>query len=335
VKTLLRLFLVFLVLAAIASGWLWRELSLPYQGFTGQVFLDFPAKTRTSDMADQLAQKGVIGKPWLFLAARALSPHSKLQAGEYEFSKPASAFTVFARIARGDTYYQVLTVPEGHNIFDIEDDLKPLGLFPPGAFLKAARDPSLIRDLDPEAPTLEGYLFPDSYHLNKRSTIQSLLRAMTTRFREQWRELAPAAAAKHRSVHDIVTLASMVEREAKLPEERPLIAGVFAGRLKIGMRLDCDPTTVYAALLENRYRGKIYRSDLDNPNAYNTYQNAGLPPGPIANPGLSSLRAALNPADTKFHYFVAKADGSGGHNFSEDLTGHLAAVARFHETENK
>jgi UPF0755 protein len=337
VKTIIRLFVVGLILAVAAFGWLWSRLAQPYKGFTGEVFLDFPMKTRTSDMANALARKGVVEKPWMFLAARALSPHSRLQAGEYKFDKPASAFDVFARIARGDIYYQVLTVPEGHNIFDIEDDLKPLGLFPPGAFLKAARDPELIRDLDPSAHSLEGYLFPDSYHLNKRSTVASLLRTMTARFREQWQELAaPGSTPGYKgSVHDAVTLASMVEREAKLPEERPLIAGVFANRLKIGMRLDCDPTTVYAALLENRYRGKIYRSDLDNPNAYNTYQHGGLPPGPIANPGSSSLRAALDPAHTKYLYFVAKADGSGGHHFSDDLSGHLAATALLRAAERK
>jgi UPF0755 protein len=282
-------------------------------------------------MAQILAKNGVIRKPWMFTAARVLSPHSVLQAGEYQFSKPASALQVFARIARGDIYYQVLTVPEGHNIFDIEEDLAPLKVFPAGAFLKAARDPALIRDLDPAATSLEGYLFPDSYHLNRHSTPQALCRTMVARFRERWKELA----AGKRNVHDVVTLASMVEREAKLPEERPLIAGVFANRLRIGMRLDCDPTTVYAALLENRYRGKIYRSDLESPNAYNTYQNAGLPPGPIANPGLSSLRAALNPAQTKFLYFVAKVDGSGGHHFSENLSGHLAAAAELRAAEKK
>jgi UPF0755 protein len=334
VKTVIRLFVALVILGAVSLGWLFHELAQTYQGFTGEVFVDFPLKTRTGDMAGVLAKKGIVEKPWMFLAARALSPHSKLQAGEYKFDKAASAFDVFARIARGDIYYQVLTVPEGHNIFDIEEDLSRLGLFPAGSFLKAARDPSPIRDLDPEARSLEGYLFPDSYHLNKHSTPQSLLRAMTMRFREQWKEL-DGAGHKGRSVHDVVTLASLVEREAKLPDERPLIAGVFANRLKIGMRLGCDPTTVYAALLENRYRGKIYRSDLESLNAYNTYQHAGLPPGPIANPGLSSLRAALTPAATKYLYFVAKVDGSGGHHFSEDLSGHLAAAAELRAAEKK
>jgi UPF0755 protein len=147
---------------------------------------------------------------------------------------------------------------------------------------------------------------------------------MTGKFREVWRGLGGGG-----DVHATVILASMVEREAKLPEERPLIAAVFANRLHIGMKLDCDPTTVYAALLEGRYRGTIYRSDLDSANPYNTYRHAGLPPGPIANPGLDSLRAAMHPADSNALYFVARPDGSGGHTFSSDLASHNAATERY------
>jgi UPF0755 protein len=147
---------------------------------------------------------------------------------------------------------------------------------------------------------------------------------MTGEFRARWKALNTGA-----DVHNTVTLASMVEREARLPEERPEVASVFSNRLRIGMKLDCDPTTVYAALLEDRYKGVIHRSDLESDNPYNTYRHAGLPPGPIANPGLSSIRAALAPADTKYLYFVARADGSGGHHFSDSLAQHEAAVAAY------
>ncbi len=320
-KIVFRLFFLLLFVVMVACAWVWHGLNQPYQGFQDRVFMDFPVKTRTEEIARLLADKGVVRKAWYFTAARVLSPHSVLQAGEYKFDQPASALEVFARIARGDTYYQVLTVPEGHNIFDIAQDLKPLDLISPDDFLKAARDPALIRDLDPAAPSLEGYLFPDSYRINKHTTPESLCRTMTGRFREQWKALGAAQSA-----HDVVTLASMVEREAKLPEERPRIASVFTNRLQRGIKLDCDPTTVYAALLENRYRGKIYRSDLASPNAYNTYTNAGLPPGPIANPGVGSLKAAITPAKTEYLYFVAKGDGSGGHTFTDNLVAHLAAV---------
>jgi UPF0755 protein len=147
---------------------------------------------------------------------------------------------------------------------------------------------------------------------------------MTEEFRARWKALGTEA-----DVHNTITLASMVEREARRPEERPMVASVFRNRLSIGMRLDCDPTTVYAALLGHRYRGTIYRSDLANTSPWNTYQHAGLPPGPIANPGLSAIQAALEPAQTHYLYFVAKADGSGGHNFSESLVQHSAAVAQY------
>ena len=147
---------------------------------------------------------------------------------------------------------------------------------------------------------------------------------MTSEFRTQWQALHASA-----DMHRTVTLASLVEREAKLPQERARVASVFHNRLKLGMKLDCDPTTVYAALLEDRYRGVIHRSDLDSKNPYNTYQHPGLPPGPIANPGLRSLQAALEPAKTPFLFFVAKPDGSGGHNFSESLRQHEAAVTQY------
>jgi UPF0755 protein len=182
----------------------------------------------------------------------------------------------------------------------------------------------MIRDLDPAAPSLEGYLFPNTYKLSRHTTAEALCRMMTEKFREVWRRLDGSD-----NPHATVTLASMVEREAKLPEERPLIAAVFANRLRIGMKLDCDPTTVYAALLDGRYRGTIYRSDLDSANPYNTYRHAGMPPGPIANPGLDSLRAALYPSGSDALYFVARPDGSGGHTFSSDLASHNAATERY------
>jgi UPF0755 protein len=131
-------------------------------------------------------------------------------------------------------------------------------------------------------------------------------------------------------VHETVTLASLVEREGKVATERPEIAAVFENRLRIGMKLDCDPTTIYAALLRNAYRGVIYRSDLQSDNPYNTYQHSGLPPGPIANPGLASIRAVLEPADSKALYFVLRPDGSGGHQFSDTIAEHDAAVAKYH-----
>jgi UPF0755 protein len=285
-------------------------------------------------MASVLARQGVLRERWPFLAARVLRRGTKLQAGEYRFDKPASPLEVYGRIARGDIFYLELLAPEGFNMFDIAGALAKLGMVKPEAFLAAARDPAMIRDLDPKAQSLEGYLFPNKYRVYRHTTAQQLCRQMTNEFRAQWKSLT-ASLEIPADVHDTVTLASMVEREARRPEERPEVASVFHNRLRIGMRLDCDPTTIYAALLENRYRGAIHRSDLESTNPYNTYQHAGLPPGPIANPGLSSIHAALAPLDTRYLYFVAKADGSGGHNFSESLARHEAAVALYQRATHR
>jgi UPF0755 protein len=318
------MFIAAVVLIAIGGAWLFHEINQPYRGFSEPVFVEFNRGTSTQSIATMLKEKGVIADRWLFLAARAIRRGKTLQAGEYRFEKPASPLEVFGRIARGDIYYMELLIPEGYNIFDIADAVGKLGTMQPAAFLAIAKNPSMIRDIDPEAPSLEGYLFPNKYRVYRHTTAQQIARMMTNEFREQWKSLGSDA-----NIHNAVTLASMVEREARKPEERPKVASVFRNRLKIGMKLDCDPTTVYAALLENRYRGTIYKSDLANTSAWNTYQHTGLPPGPIANPGIRTIQAALAPADTHYLYFVAKADGSGGHNFSESLHQHEAAVAGY------
>jgi len=214
-------------------------------------------------------------------------------------------------------------VPEGHNLFDIAHAVGQLGFIQPEEFLAAARNTALIHDLSPSAPTLEGYLFPSTYRLTRHTTADQLCRLMTDQFRRVWKELGGTGAAA------TVTLASMVEKETAVPEERATVAAVYRNRLEAGMPLQCDPTTIYAALLENRYQGKIFRSDLASQNAYNTYAHAGLPPGPIANPGRGSLEAALHPAASDFLYFVAKPDGSGAHRFSVNLAEHEKAVKEY------
>ncbi len=323
-KFLLRL-AAFVVLVGLAGGaWVIYRVNQPYRGFNEPVFVEFTRGTSTRSIATTLADKGVIQDQWLFLAARGLRRGVNLQAGEYRFDKPASPMQIIGRLARGDIYYMELLIPEGFNMYEIAEAVGKLGTMRPETFLAAARDPGLIRDLDPEAPSLEGYLFPNKYRVYRHTTAQQICRMMTGEFRERWKALNTRA-----NLHKTITLASMVEREAKRPEERPLVASVFHNRLKIGMKLDCDPTTVYAALLENRYRGTIYRSDLENTSPWNTYQHVGLPPGPIANPGISSIEAALAPAETPYLYFVAKGDGSGGHNFSDSIKQHYAAVAQY------
>jgi UPF0755 protein len=317
----------FVVLGTIAGGLAYLSLNASYQGFREPVILDFPKGTSARDMAAELKQNGVIRYSWQFLLARALHSGKKLQAGEYQFARADSPANILNRIARGDVFYYELVVPEGSNIFDITASLGQFDFLKASDFLRAARDPSLIHDLAPDAPTLEGYLFPATYRITRATTVKQLCAMMTSQFRKQWRELQHSTSAGQ--VNEIVTLASLVEKETGRPEERPIVASVYDNRLNKGMALDCDPTTIYAALLDARYRGTIYRSDLASDNAYNTYRHPGLPPGPIANPGVAALKAALAPAETDYLYFVAKPDGSGGHQFSETMAQHNVAVQQY------
>jgi UPF0755 protein len=322
--TLFRRLALVLLCAMGALAYIGVNLNANYQGYNQEVFVDLPKGTGARQMAALLQNSGVIRYSWTFLLARAFRRGATLQAGEYRFTHPASVVEIFDRIQRGDVFYYELVVPEGKNMFDIAAAAESLDLFSADRFLEAARNPAPIRDLDPQAPTLEGYLFPNTYRLSRTATPDQLCLMMTGKFREIWRRLGAGANA-----HRTVTLASLVEKEGKLASERPIIASVFARRLAIGMKLDCDPTTIYAALLAGNYSGAIHKSDLASDDPYNTYQHAGLPPGPIANPGEASIAAALHPADTDYLYFVARADGSGGHNFSADLVDQQANVVKY------
>jgi UPF0755 protein len=319
---------VLLAVAALAAGW---ALLSPYRGFEGETYVDIPRGTGTAGIAQALADGGVIRYPWQFWVMRATRPSAKLQAGEYRFTAAASVREVFDRMARGDIFYFEFTVPEGSNIFDIARALEVQRVMAAEDFLNAATDASSIRDLAPKAKTLEGYLFPSTYRLSHHTTAAQLCKLMTDEFRKEWNRLA---AGRTDEAHRTVTLASLVEKETGVAQERALIAGVFTNRLEKGMRLECDPTTIYAALLENRYRGAIHRSDLARANPYNTYQRAGLPPGPIANPGAQALAAALHPAETKYLFFVARPSGES-HHFSASMAEHEKAVVAYRHAFNK
>lgn len=315
---------VLILAALVIGGFAGYRVASPYQGFQGETFVDLPHGTSSPAMADLLLKAGVIRSRNDFLLARMVTQHRILQAGEYRFNHPASPIEVVNRIARGDIFYYELVVPEGKNMFDIAAEAEQLGLFKASQFLAAARDPHLIHDLDPLAPTLEGYLFPNTYKLARHTTPEELCRTMTGKFRESWRSLS-----RNNDIHRIITMASLVEKESKLAAERSKIAAVFENRLRIGMKLDCDPTTIYAALLDGRFHGVIHRSDLDSNNPYNTYRHAGLPPGPIANPGLAAVRAVETPTASDALYFVARPDGSGTHEFSNTIAHHQSAVEKY------
>ena len=314
-----------LLLFVLASGVL-ISLEVPYRGFARTTYVSFDRGTGSLTMAQELQQSGVIRYAWQFWLARAMNPLATLEAGEYRFDRPSSVFDVFGRIAHGDIYFVEVNVPEGSNIFDIARLAQASGIMTAQDFLAAAEDPAPIHDLDPAAPSLEGYLFPATYRLSHSTTAAEFCKMMLAQFRRQWKKLPEMQPAP--DLHRVVTLASLVEKETAAAMERPLIAGVFTNRLRLNMRLECDPTAIYAALLDDRYRGAIHRSDLNSHNPYNTYKNAGLPPGPIANPGAAALAAALRPAETKYLYFVAKPSG-GTHQFSTTLADHDKAVREY------
>ncbi len=329
-KRVLLGFLILIPLAALTVigdvAWLLHET---YRGFENETFVTVARGTGTAEIGRELAQAGVIRYAWELWIERLLEPSAKIQAGEYRFDHAATPSQVYARMAHGDIFYFEFTVPEGSNIFDIAQSLDRMGIMSASDFQNAAWDTASIRDLAPNAPSLEGFLFPSTYRITHSTTAADLCKQMTDTFRKQWRK----AGAGNSNVMQTVTLASLVEKETGVAAERRLVAGVFANRLRIGMKLECDPTTIYAALLDNRYNGVIHKSDLASENPYNTYQHKGLPPGPIANPGLSSVEAALHPAETDYLYFVAKPEG-GGHNFSSDLRAHNTATKAYRRGSN-
>jgi len=232
---------------------------------------------------------------------------------------------VYARIARGDVYTKAVTVPEGYNIFDIAEAVEQAGLASAAGFLAAEqRDTTLIDDLSPRAVSLEGFLFPDTYLFSRHATPDQMVAAMVKRFRQVAAQLGLTASP---GISRTVTLASLIEKEVNVDEERPLVGGVFENRLAAGMPLATDPSVIYAARLNGRWRGTIYQSDLQFDSPYNTYRHAGLPPGPIANPGVAALKAAMHPAETNYLYFVADAQGHS--QFSVDLKEHARQVQEY------
>ncbi len=274
-------------------------------------------------IAAALANSGIIRSQYAFLLWHYTHGRKPLKAGEYAFDHRANTRDVYDRIARGDVYFHTVVVPEGFNMFDIADALEEEGLGKREDFLKVARtETALVRDIDSQAPSLEGYLFPDTYHFNRTQSLHDIAATMVRRFRQAAHE-----AGLENDFHSIVTMASIVEKETGAPEERPEVAGVFNNRLAKNMVLATDPAVIYAALLNDRYRGTIHQSDLHFDSPYNTYRYAGLPPGPICNPGKASLQAALHPANTDYLFFVS--DNHGHHRFARTETEHAVNVAAY------
>jgi len=320
-RTLLKL--VIALVLAFAIWFAWAAL-LPVRPSQTTFVLLRPGWS-TRHIARDLQRQGVIRSSTAFLMIQYAKGLRTLKAGEYKFDQPANALAVWHRLVQGDVYARTVVVPEGFNMYEIATVVEQAGLGPAADFLTAAKsDTFLVRDIDPPAKSLEGYLFPDTYQFTRIDTAHDIVAAMVHRFRHEAQSIGLLG---HTDLHRIVTMASIVEKETADPNERPMVAAVYYNRLQRNMALGADPSVIYAALLAGRYRGTIYQSDLQYDSPYNTYRYAGLPPGPIANPGVASLQAAMHPARTAFLYFVS--DNNGHHRFARDLEEHARNVAAY------
>jgi UPF0755 protein len=322
----LILFLLAVLVTAVA-GWM---IFVPF-GPSTETFIEIEPGSPTARIAKQLETGGVIRSQFAFDLWRRIR-RGKLKAGEYRFDHPVPLTEVYDRIARGDVYTVAVTVPEGATIFDIAARLEEAGIGTRDEFLnQQARLTDLIADMDPHAKTLEGYLFPDTYRFPRRATSAQVATAMVHEFR-----LRATQIGLTQNVHDVVTLASLVERETAIDSERPLVASVFENRLAKHMPLMTDPSVIYGLEVDRAWSGAIHASELKRDTPYNTYLHAGLPPGPIANPGLRALRAAMNPAQSNYLYFVAAgANPQGKSLFSGTLEEHARDVSGYRKAMKK
>jgi UPF0755 protein len=323
---LLVLFLLALA-GAVLAGW---AIFTPF-GPSTETFVDIPAGSSTTHIARLLQTSGIIRNQFAFDLWRWIR-RGKLKAGEYRFDHPMPLTEVYENIARGEVYTVAVTVPEGASVFDVANRLQQAGISSREEFLDdQPRLSQLVADIDPQAKTLEGYLFPDTYKFPRESSATQIATAMVKRFRT----IATEIGLKE-NVHNVVTLASLIERETALEGERPLVASVFENRLAKHMPLMTDPSVIYGLQVRQQWRGSIYQSDLKRDTPYNTYIHAGLPPGPIANPGLPSLRAAMNPPQTDYLYFVAAgANPQGKSLFATTLEEHAKNVSGYRRAMKK
>ena len=321
-----------LAIAALGAGagWLESQISRPYRGHRPErVFVDIPHGASRWKIAGILRDNDVIRSRLAFTLFSEWHIRRPLQAGEYLIDRPLNSREVFWKIARGQIFVHTVTVPEGWTMFDIAGEVQRQGICSGRDFLAAAHDTSLISDMAPQARTLEGFLFPSTYKFTRHTTCTQIVATLVRHFREVWKTIQSADGdppSGELTPFQIVTLASLVERETPSRTERPLVAGVFSNRLRRGYPLQCDPTVQYAMQLAGRPARDVRPEDLRIDSPYNTYQHRGLPPGPIANPGEASLRAALEPAQTDYLYFVA--NDQGGHFFSRTLAEHDRNVER-------
>ncbi|HEY1676835.1 MAG TPA: endolytic transglycosylase MltG [Candidatus Sulfotelmatobacter sp.] len=327
--------LVWLMAIAVigAAGWLAWALMTPVQP-NGQTFVMLRPGFSTRRIAAELKNAGIIRSEQAFILWHYYHHGRSLKAGEYLFDKPVNIIDIQKRLRRGDVYFHTVVVPEGYTMFDIARAIEAAGLGQASDFLKVAQtDTGLIADLDPSAQSLEGYLFPETYEFTRMMTMPEMAAAMVKQFRQVAGQIglisqpynpSPATTAE---LHATVTMASIVEKETAVPEERPMVASVYNNRLNQHIALDADPSIIYAELLAGTYQGALHHADMRFVSAYNTYRHAGLPPGPIANPGRSALEAAMHPAQSDYLYFVA--DAQGHHRFARTIEEHNKNVVAY------
>jgi UPF0755 protein len=318
--------LALLAIAAIgaAAGWLDSQIDKPYRGRRpAQVYVDIPRGTSRWRISGILAHDDVIRNRLAFLLFSEWHFRARIQAGEYLIDRPVNSREVFWKLAKGQIYVHTVIIPEGWTMYDIASELERQNICGRDEFLIMAHETSMVSDIAPHAQSLEGFLFPSTYEFTRHTTCEEVAKRMVQNFRAVWESLDPGGSQQFPqglSLEQVVTLASLVERETPNPNERPLVAGVFYNRLRLGNPLQCDPTVQYALALKGQFERSVHSSDLRTDSPYNTYEHRGLPPGPIANPGEASLRAALSPAVTDYMFFVANAEG--GHFFSRTLAEH-------------
>jgi UPF0755 protein len=312
----------------------------------------------TRRIASELKSAGVIRSEQAFVLWRYISHRRSLKAGEYLFERPANVIDIQKRLRRGDVYFHTVVVPEGFTMFDIAHAIESAGLGPAQDFLKVAQtDTALVADIAPNATSLEGFLFPDTYQYSRMMTMEEMAAAMVKQFREVAHQIgllsasgqnsgtnlsaasstspylqletrsSGSADASSTNLEQTVTMASIIEKETSVPDERSLVASVYCNRLAKKIALDADPSVIYAELLAGTYTGALHHIDMRFDSPYNTYTHVGLPPGPIGNPGRSSLEAAMHPAQSDYYYFVA--DAQGHHRFARTLEEHDKNVAAY------
>ena len=312
----------------LASWFTFKFLNTP-KSPTKKILYEIERGEGAKSLAEHFKEKGIIQNKIVFLYGHSLFYSQKtIKAGEYVFDLPLSIQKILHIITDGKILLHAATIPEGLTRMEIADHLESLGFSERQAFMKASEDTSAISAMDPDARDLEGYLFPETYFFPKGVTTEKIVSSMTAQFKdtfsEEWTRRTDEIGL---TIREIIILASLIEKETSLPDERPLVSAVFHNRLKKRMKLDCDPTIIYALKQDGQFKDRLHTKDMQLDSPYNTYLYGGLPPGPIANPGKDSIAAALYPADKDFLFFVSKNDGS--HHFSLSFREHQNAVNTF------